>query len=418
MQSVVAIRREIEAGRLTPRKAVARSFDAIAAGEDKIGAIACLADRDAVLKTAETAVGPLAGIAIGIKDIFDTHDLPTAYGSPAYDGFRPRADAALVAMARRAGASIIAKTVTTEFAFLNPAATRNPRNPGHTPGGSSSGSAAGVAAGFFPAATGTQTGGSVIRPAAYCGVAGYKPSFRLLPATGTKTFSWTLDTAGLFAASVADAAALAAGLSGRDLAVSQPSLEGVRLGLYRSAVWAEADADMRAAIERVTGIAADAGAIVTEVDESDALVEARAIHAVVQNYEAGLALASDLALHGAGMSEILRTTLTAGQAISPAEYDAARAVARRARKAATALFDRVDVLLTPSAPGAAPSGLSSTGSPIFNKLWTLTGNPCVNVPGLLSRSGLPLGIQLAGRFGRDSAVLSAASGLEIAMMRA
>lgn len=412
MQSVVAIRNEIASGELTPREAVAGSFDAIAAKDGFLHAIAHLGDRDAVLKAAETATGPLAGVAIGMKDIFDTHDMPTGYGTPIYDGFQPRADAAIAAMARRAGASIVAKTVTTEYAFLNPARTLNPHNLDHTPGGSSSGSAAAVAAGMLPAATGTQTGGSIIRPAAYCGIAGYKPSFRLLPATGTKTFSWTLDTAGLFAASIADVAALAAGLSGRPLDAATPALFGLRVGIYRTAVWDQADADMQAAIGRAAILAGKAGAIVTEIGEPEILATARDAHATIQNYEAGLALGSDLTLHGGRMSAILRQTLEAGQAIDPETYDAARSTARRARKAATALFETCDLLLTPSATGAAPHGLSSTGSPVFNKLWTLTGNPCVNVSGLRNEAGMPVGVQLVARFGRDDLLLAAGAALE------
>jgi Asp-tRNA(Asn)/Glu-tRNA(Gln) amidotransferase A subunit family amidase len=412
MQSIVATRLEIEAGRLTPGEAIARCFDAIAEKDEALNAIEFVAGRDASIRQAEAATGPLAGIAIGMKDIFDTHDMPTGYGSPIYAGFRPRADAALVAMARRAGACVIAKTVTTEFAYLNPSRTLNPCNPAYTPGGSSSGSAAAIASGMLPAATGTQTGGSIVRPAAYCGIAGFKPSFRLLPATGTKTFSWTLDTAGLFAASVEDVAVLAEGLTGRPLASTAPSLDGHRIGLYRTAIWNEAEPQMRDAITRAAERAADAGAAVVEIGEPEILAEARDAHATIQNYEAGLALGSDLALHGDRMSAVLRETLEAGQAISPRAYDKARSTARRARKAATALFDNCDVLLTPSAPGAAPRGLGSTGNPVFNKLWTLTGNPCINVPGLVNSDRMPLGLQLVARFGNDDVVLAAGSALE------
>lgn len=412
MQSVLAIRSEIASGKLTPRDALARSFDAIAEKDSTLHAIERLGNRHAILNAAERATGPLAGIAIGIKDIFDTHDMPTGYGTPVYDGFQPRADAALVAMARRAGASIVAKTVTTEYAFLNPARTLNPHSLAHTPGGSSSGSAAAVAAGMLPAATGTQTGGSIIRPAAYCGIAGYKPSFRLLPATGTKTFSWTLDTAGLFAASVADVATLAQGLTRRPLVAAAPSLFGLRIAIYRTSIWDQADADMQATVARAAILAGKAGAIVTEIGEPEILAAARDAHATIQNYEAGLALGSDLALYGDRMSAILRQTLEAGQAIDPETYDAARSTARRARKAATALFETCDLLLTPSAPGAAPHGLVSTGSPAFNKLWTLTGNPCVNVPGLRNEAGMPVGVQLVARFGRDELLLSAGTALE------
>jgi len=411
MLSVISIQETIASGRTTPRAAIEASLDAIAAGDADLDAFAALADRAALLQVAETTTGPLAGIAVGVKDIFDTGDLPTTYGSPVYAGYQPRTDAALVAMIRRSGAAVVGKTVSTEFAFLNPARTKNPHNHAHTPGGSSAGSAAAVATGMIPAATGTQTGGSIIRPAAYCGVSGYKPSFRLVPTVGAKTFAWSLDTAGFFAASAADVARFASCVTGRPLD-TQPIETPLRIGVYLSGVWSEANADMQAAVLRVAALASDAGAEIVDIDEPEALAAGRDNHGTVQNYEAGLAMADDLLRHGGAMSDILRTTLEAGQAITPDAYDAARAIARRARKTATALFDGLDVLLTPSATGAAPAGLGSTGSPIFNKLWTLTGNPCVNVVGLTDASGLPLGLQIVGRFGADRAALSAADWLE------
>lgn len=412
MQSVIAIQQAIAAGKQTPRQAIARCFDAIAAGDGELHAIRHRADREATLAAADAATGPLAGIGIGVKDIFDTHDMETGYGSPIYDGFQPRADAAVVAMARRAGASIIAKTVTTEFAFLNPAGTRNPLNHAHTPGGSSSGSAAAIAAGMLPAAFGTQTGGSVIRPAAYCGIAGYKPSFRLLPATGMKTFAWTLDTTGVFAAGVADAAALVEGLSGRALTPVSPSLKGLRIGLYRSVIDAEAETPMRNAVARAAALATEAGATIVEMEEPAILADAREAHGTIQNYEAALSLGSDYALHATQMSGVLSATLESGQAIAPDAYDKARGVARRARHAATALFDDCDVLLLSSATGAAPRGLQSTGNPVFAKLWTLTGNPSISVPGLKDDAGMPLGVQMVARFGRDDALLAAGAALQ------
>ncbi|WP_161784941.1 amidase, partial [Hoeflea sp. BAL378] len=216
MMSLAALIKARDAGKAGPELMVALSRDAIARKDASIKAFAHVAAEPAI-----STQGPLAGVALGVKDIFDTFDQPTCYGSPAYEGYRPRVDAAIVSLARRLGATIIGKTVTTEFAFLDPAATVNPHNPAHTPGGSSSGSAAAVAAGMIPAATGTQTGGSVIRPASYCGIAGYKPSYRMLPATGMKHFAPSLDTVGLFAAGVADVALLAALLTGRDL-VARP----------------------------------------------------------------------------------------------------------------------------------------------------------------------------------------------------
>ena len=412
MQSVLSILNAIERGETTPLKAMERCFDAIAALDADIGAFRTVADRDATLAATAAASGPLAGLSVGVKDIFDTHDMPTEFGSAIYAGNQPTSDAAVVAMMRAKGAAVAGKTVTTEFAFLNPAGTRNPRNLTHTPGGSSSGSAAAVAAGMVPVAIGTQTGGSVIRPAAYCGVVGYKPSFRLIPMVGVKAFSWSIDTAGFFAAGIGDAAEFVARLTGRALAVEPIDPGALRIGLYRTSLWNEASADMRAAVELAAERSAKAGATVIEVEEPAALAAARDAHLRLQNFEAAMALAFEYEQHRDKLSEVLRKNLEQGRATTPEAYDGARRIARRARHETGALFETVDVLLTPAATGAAPEGLSSTGSPIFNKLWTLTGNPCVNVPGLSDAGGLPLGVQIVARFGRDRLALSAASWLE------
>lgn len=407
MLSVSKILEDIAAGRDSAEAAIARSRKAIAEGDGALNAFAALAPEDAPVAT----TGPLAGIAVGVKDIFDTFDMATEYGSPLYAGFRPRADAPIVAMARAKGAHIIGKTTTTEFAFLNPTVTVNPHDPAHTPGGSSSGSAAAIAAGMIPAAFGTQTGGSVIRPAAFCGIAGFKPSFRLMPTGGMKTFAWTLDTTGFFAASVKDVALFAALASGRELkadAMQSPP----RIGLYRSAIWNDASSEMQDAVQKAADIAAKAGAQVVEIDEPAELTRARDIHALIQNYEAAISFGHELAYHADRLSTILRETLEEGRTITPPQYDEGRRVARHARKAATTLFSDVDVLLTPSAPGSAPRNLETTGSALFNKLWTLTGNPSVNVPGLKDASGMPLGVQAIGRFGRDKSTLQAAHWLE------
>ena len=412
MQSVTTILEDIVGERIAAADAVGRSLDAIARLDAGIGAFATLADREAAMSNARSAAGPLAGIAVGIKDNFDTADLETTYGSPAYAGYRPPVDSALVAMIRAAGATVVGKTVSTEFAYLSPAATRNPRNRAHTPGGSSSGSAAAVAAGMVPVATGTQTGGSVIRPAAYCGIAGFKPSFRLLPTVGVKTFSWSLDTCGVFAASAADISTFLAHATRRNLTTEPVDPRRLRIAIYRPRNGADAEAEIWAAVETIANRAREAGATLSEIDEPDALAAARDVHGTIQDYEAGLAMADDLLRHRAAMSDVLRNTLDAGRQITPERYDEARSVARRARKAATAMFESADVLLLPSATGAAPEGLGSTGSPAFNKLWTLTGNPCLNVPGMADRRGLPLGIQVVARFGQDRQALSVGRWLE------
>lgn len=416
MMSLAALVKARDGGKARPELMVALCGDAIARKDDAIKAFAHIAQSPAI-----QTEGPLAGIAIGIKDIFDTFDQPTSYGSPIYRDHQPRIDAAIVDLARRQGATIIGKTATTEFAFFKPAITVNPHNPAHTPGGSSSGSAAAVAAGMIPAAIGTQTGGSVIRPAAFCGVAGYKPSFRLLPVTGMKHFAPSLDTVGLFAAGVEDVAFLAALLTGRDLgprAGDQPLEPAtIRVGLYRCAQLEGADPAMRDALARAADLAADAGFDVGEIGEPEAMAQARDAHAIIQDHEAGLACGPDLSRFRDQLSPVLIQAIERGQAITPADYDNARRIAKRGRAAARVLFGEVDILLTPSAPGSAPLGLASTGDPRFNRLWTLMGTPCINIPGFRDASGLPLGIQAVARFGRDKPLLRAAALLEQAFRR-
>ena len=232
MLSALALARRVEAGEITPAQVLDMCAEAIAKREAEVGAFVTL-DLDGARKAAlaEGLKGkPLRGLPIAFKDIFDTADLPTEYGSPIYAGHRPKADASLVSLIARNGGVTLGKTVTTEFAHVDPGKTRNPHNLKRTPGGSSSGSAAGVAAGFVPIATGTQTGGSVIRPAAFCGVAGYKPSYGLMPTVGIKCVSWHLDTAGLFAASVADVAFAAAAMTGRELRVDRTPPASPRVG--------------------------------------------------------------------------------------------------------------------------------------------------------------------------------------------
>jgi len=416
MLSALDLARRIEAGALTPTAAIDLCAQAIDAREAEIGAFVSL-DLAGARRQAQApglAALPLRGLPVGVKDIFDTVDFATEFGSPIYKGNRPRQDAALVALVRRAGGLVLGKTVTTELAFLQPAKTRNPHNPARSPGGSSSGSAAGVAAGMFPIAIGSQTGGSVIRPAAYCGVAGFKPSYRLLPTPGIKHFSVYLDTAGLFAAGVADVAYAAAAITGRDLRVDQGKPAAPRIGLARTHVWGEASAAMQGAVERAAKAAAAAGARVSEPAWPPLLRDAFMAHPTIQDYEAYRTLAFEYDRHRDALSPILRGMLDKAAAITADDYDAARRTVKRARQALADLMADIDVLLTPSAPSAAP-GPETTGPAIFNRLWTLMGTPCVNVPGLKDPTGLPLGVQIVGRFGRDHQALMAAQFLQQAL---
>jgi Asp-tRNA(Asn)/Glu-tRNA(Gln) amidotransferase A subunit family amidase len=417
MLSALELIRQIETGALTARAVIDRCADAIAKRDAEIGAFVAL-DIEAARERAERlATLPLRGLPIGVKDIYDTADLPTQYGSSIYAGHRPKADAAMVALIRRAGGVVIGKTVTTEFASLEPARTRNPHNLAHTPGGSSSGSAAAVAASMVPIALGSQTGGSVIRPAAYCGVVGFKPSFRLLPTIGMKCFSWSLDTVGLFAAGVADAALAAALISGRDLRIDHAEPAAPRIALVRTQSWPEASASMQDAVERAARAAEAAGAKVTEVELPVIFETAAQVHGTIQDHEAYRALADEIDRHRDRLGPVLREQLEKAAAITPAAYDDARRLARQARRALIDFMEGIDVLLTPSAPGAAPHGLSSTGKPTFNRLWTLLGTPCVNVPGLFDSAGLPLGVQIVGRFARDRLALEAAAFLQRALAK-
>jgi Asp-tRNA(Asn)/Glu-tRNA(Gln) amidotransferase A subunit family amidase len=416
MLSALDLARRIEAGALTPAAVIDLCAQAIDAREAEIGAFVSL-DLAGARRQAQApglAALPLRGLPVGVKDIFDTADFATEFGSPIYKGNRPRQDAALVALVRRAGGLVLGKTVTTEFAFLQPAKTRNPHDPARSPGGSSSGSAAGVAAGMFPIAIGSQTGGSVIRPAAYCGVAGFKPSYRLLPTPGIKHFSVYLDTAGLFAASVADVAYAAAAITGRALRVDQDTPAAPRIGLARTHVWDEASAAMQGAVENAAKAAAAAGARVSEPAWPPLLRDAFMAHPTIQDYEAYRTLAFEYDRHRDALSPILRGMLDKAAAITADDYDAARRTVKRARQALADLMADIDVLLTPSAPSAAP-GPETTGPAIFNRLWTLMGTPCVNVPGLKDPGGLPLGVQIVGRFGRDHQALMGAQFLQQAL---
>lgn len=351
--------------------------------------------------------GPLHGLPIGVKDVLDTFDMPSEYGSPIWRGWQPRADAAAVAWARQAGGVVMGKTVTTEFATRKPGPTRNPHNPGHTPGGSSSGSAAGVADGFFPLAFGTQTAGSVIRPAAFCGVVGYKPSFGLINRFGMKLMSESLDTVGVIARCVADCALFASVVAGRDL--GNPDLRpdrAPRIGICRSPVWDGALPETQALLPRVASALGRAGADVVDRElspEAAAVVEA---HPIVTNSESARALGWELAHAREAISEGLRERLDFGLACTEAEVVEAHAAFERAQRAFPACMEGLDALVTPSAPGQAPAGLGWTGDPAFNLIWTSLHVPCVTVPAGTGPDGLPLGIQVVTRYGEDRQALA------------
>ena len=374
-------------------------------------------DRDFALRQARALdAGPrrgaLHGMPVGVKDIFDTADLPTEYGSPIYRGHRPAADAACVAAARAAGAVILGKTVTTEFATMVPAATVHPKNPNHTPGGSSSGSAAAVAAGMVPFAYGTQTVGSIIRPAAYCGVVGYKPSYGMLSRTGMKMGAETLDTAGVIARTV-DLAALLAGASAmRPDLIGTEALKTPRLGVCRSPNWHHMSPEGAAAFERTIdqlGKRARFTDLAIDFNELDAAAS------TILVYEMARGLAYEIANHRARVSPMLLERVDAGATMPFEKYWRALQYAAECRSKLADMTREVDAILTPSATGEAPVGLGSTGNTAMNRLWTLLHGPCVTLPAGNGPGGLPLGVQLVGIAGSDVKTLAAARWVEHAL---
>ena len=369
-------------------------------------------DPDAVLAQARQldagpVRGPLHGLPLGVKDLIDTADLPTAYGSPVYAGHRPRADAACVALARAAGALVLGKTVTTEFAWFHPGKTANPRNPSHTPGGSSSGSAAAVADCMVPLAYGTQTAGSIIRPASYCGIVGYKPTHGTLPRAGIKPLSDSLDTLGTLTRTVADAALLVGAVSGRDL-LPRPLAQPPRIGLCRTYEWSAAQPETVAAIENAGAVLARAGAKVKEIGLPQDFAKIAQAQIDIMNYESYAALACERLQHYAGLSDKLKQLLKNAQQCDAARYDAAQVLVESCRGRLEDVFADLDVLLVPSAPGEAPAGLAATGDPIFCRVWTVLHVPAINLPCGFGPQGLPLGVQIIGRRGDDARALAVA----------
>lgn len=400
-------RRELKAEDL-----VRACLERVAARDDDIhafthvDAVSALAQARAL--DAGPVRGPLHGLPLGVKDLFDTTDLPTAYGSALYAHHRPAADAASVTLCREAGAVVLGKTVTTEFAYFTPGPTVNPHNALHTPGGSSSGSAAAVADHMVPLALGTQTAGSIIRPAAYCGVVGYKPSLGRVVHAGVKSLSPTLDVIGGFGRSVEDAALLGAVLTG-DLRLMENHLHGaLRIGLFPSPSWPEADADTQKAWAQAT----QALAKNSDHCQDQALVqdfgELIQLQKDVMSYEMARSLSFERLRHREALSPALQTLLDTGMAISGAQHAANLQRTADWRLRIDALFERHDVLLTPSTTGAAPEGLAATGDPLFCRSWSLLGLPAVHLPLMRNAKGLPVGLQLVGRMGEDHKLLAAA----------
>ena len=355
-----------------------------------------LARRQARTLDAGAVRGMLHGVPLGVKDIFDTAELPTGYGSPIYAGHRPAWDAACVAAARAAGAVVLGKTVTTEFATMVPARTVHPRNPRHTPGGSSSGSAAAVAARMVPLAYGTQTVGSIIRPAAYCGVVGYKPGYGMLSRSGMKMGAESLDTAGVIARSVEDAALLVAASAMRPELAYVTVLDKPRLGVCCSPNWSHMTREGAAAFEKALEKLDASGARMVDAELPDSFRELDAAAQCILNYEMARGLAHEAAQHRSRVSPMLLERIDAGARIAYREYVLAVQYAAECRKILAEHAQDIDAILTPSATGEAPLGLTSTGDTAMNRQWTLLHGPCITVPAGAGSVGLPLGVQLVG----------------------
>ncbi|MPZ37090.1 MAG: amidase [Rhizobiales bacterium] len=397
--SAADIARGIAAKKFTAEAVVRDCLDRIADREPTVHAWATI-DPDYALMQARaldrmpSSRGALHGVPIGVKDIIDTEYLPTEMGSAIYKGHRSFGDAACVALARMAGAVILGKTVTAEFAGMSPGPTTNPHNTAHTPGGSSSGSAAAVADFMVPVAYGTQTGGSVLRPASYCGCVGYKPTFNLINRQGIKFAAETLDTIGLIARTVDDVELVMAVLINkppRYLRRDAPP----RLGLCRTPLWDTAEEPTMQAVEDAAKRLAAAGASVKEIvlgDEFTKLYETA--RETINNYERSKSMAADWQHHPDKISKVLGGRIKEGLAMKHEDYIAALQLAERCRARIDDAYDGIDAIISPCVKGEAPVGISYTGEPGFQQFWTVLNGPAMSLPTHQGPQGLPVGIQL------------------------
>ncbi|MDH3513660.1 MAG: amidase [Gammaproteobacteria bacterium] len=367
--------------------------------------------------------GALQGIPVGVKDIIDVQGVPTRMGSSAFEDYLPTLSARAVRCLDEAGAVMLGKTVTAELAFYAPGKTRNPWNLAHTPGGSSSGSAAAVAARFVPAAIGTQTNGSVIRPAAFCGVVGYKPSAGLISRAGVLRFSHTLDQVGVFARSVPDAAVVAGALMGyaqddpdslSDFSVvpqdldPQPLFQPPRLAAVRTPAWQLADSDQQENFTQCIAVLRKAGAAIETAMLPDDFGRAHDVHRTIMHYEGARAFAHLQEQHRDRLSAEMNRLIDEGLLISETAYHGALENRTRLRGELGEFMNRFDSVLTLPARGEAPATLANTGDPLFCTIWTLCGAPAISLPTGLGAHGMPLGLQLVGGYQQDARLLQVA----------
>lgn len=426
--AAVDLRERLSRGELKAVELAAACLKRIEATEPKVQAWAFL-DSDLVMRQAEAldtlrgtgrATGPLHGLPVGVKDIIDTRDMPTENGTAIDAGRQPRQDATLVQRLRAAGAIVMGKTVTTELAGPSPGKTRNPHHPEHTPGGSSSGSAAAVAAGMVPLAVGTQTMGSVIRPAAFCGIVGFKPTHGLIPRTGMRLLSAPLDTVGVFARTVTDAALIADALAGYDVAdidtrnVAAPRLLETaltappvtpELAFVKTPMWDEAEPETKEGFAELVEALGDR---CDEVPLPEAFGEWRKAQRTLDVVGTARNLEPYYRRGKDQLSDALRSRIEEGMKIAAVDYLTALDWREALNNGLEQLFDRYDAIVTPAARGEAPKDLGTTGDPVFNGLWTLCGVPAVTLPLLEGPNGLPVGVQVVGRRGEDARLLRTA----------
>jgi Asp-tRNA(Asn)/Glu-tRNA(Gln) amidotransferase A subunit family amidase len=362
-------------------------------------------------KIEEVRRGPLHGLPVGIKDIFDTRNIPTEMGSPLFKGNVPKASAQVVEKLEHVGGFVMGKTVTAEFAFLSPGKTSNPWNPTHTPGGSSSGSAAAVAAGFVPAALGTQTNSSIIRPAAFCGIVGFKPSQGTIANHGTLDYSPTLDQTGVFTRSVADAAWVTSCIADTQNRVSREITalaEKPKLAAVRSPVWTRSEEAQRRIFADNVKKLRESGAEVVETELPTAFNQAHPCLRRIMAYEAAQFFRELQARSREKISAVLNAFLDEGSGISDSVYQDALRLRGQLQEDLSAFLKEFDVVITPAANGEAPASLESTGDPAFCTIWTLCGVPAITIPTGLGPQGLPLGLQIVGGYRNDDKLLAIA----------
>lgn len=402
----------LNSGQITSEMLVRACIERIEERDGQLGAWEYFNPQDAIRQARAVDRAPrrglLCGLPIAVKDLIDTVDMPTSYGSSIYHNHRPASDAACISICRDAGAVILGKTRSTEFGSFYPTLTVNPHHPQYSPGGSSSGSAAAVADYMVPLAFGTQTAGSIVRPAAFCGIVGYKPTYSTICRAGVKPLSDSLDTVGILSRTVTDASLLAAVASGRiDLLIKdEDSLpRPIRIGVCHTHEWNKAAPETVAAIEQAIGALSRAGALISDVRLPEEFAELTEKHTEIMQFEMAQALSYERIVHGAAINPRLSAFLQKGLELPTRQFDHARRIGRACRMKLAGIFADYDVMIAPSAVGEAPRKELGTGDPVFCQMWTLLHVPCIHLPFASGPNGLPVGMQVIGGLEKDAELL-------------